>query len=159
MIDKIKDYLASLEERERRLVITAAVLVILFLPYQILWKPVSNSVVDLENKVQQKQKDLSWMQGKVSEVRSLSKNNVNSGDARSLFGVIERSAQTQFGQNVSIKQSGKTGIKIKISNSSFDDIMNWLDNLVLKHKVIIKDMTIINENSPGRVTISVILET
>jgi type II secretory pathway component PulM len=159
MKEQIKQYLEQLNERERRAVIAAVVMIILFVPYQFIWKPFINSLNEMEERVEQQQKDLAWMQSHVREARELSRSGgktVTSGQP--VYGAIESTARQQFGGEIRVQQEGKGGIRVSIKNVAFDDIMLWLDELYYKQHVNVKEFTVNRESGAGRVTANILIE-
>jgi len=158
MKDKIKAQLEQLNERERFMVYAAALALLIFLPYQILWAPLMNTVEDRRAKIEKQESDLVWMQSHLAEVKGLSATTSRSvGSGQPLYGVVEKTARNKFGSDIRVQQEGKKGIRIQIKNSGFDDIMNWLDDLQFRHKVNVKDFKIDSEKTVGRVRASILV--
>ena len=148
MIEKIKQYLNQLNERERRAVIAAAVAFILFMPYQFIWSPFKHSLNELEDRVEKQQKDLAWMQDRISEAQELARaTGSTGGGAQPVYGVIESTARQRFGGDIRVQQEGKGGVRVTIKNIGFDDVMLWLDDLYNKQHVDVKEFTV--ERQPG----------
>lgn len=159
MWDKIKTQLEKLNDRERKMVYAAALALAVFLPYQIIWAPLMNTVAEKRERVAKQQGDLIWMQSKVAEVRNLSRTASNpQGSEQSVYGIVERTARQQFKGDIRVQQEGKEGIRIQIQNTSFDELMLWLDNLGYQHQVFVKDFKVENEKEAGRVNASILLE-
>ena len=159
MKDKIKAQLEQLNDRERFMVYAAALALLIFLPYQLLWAPLMNTVEDRRAKIEKQESDLIWMQSHLAEVKGLSattSGSVSSG--KPLYGVVEKTARNKFGGDIKVQQEGKKGIRIQIKNSSFDEIMNWLDDLQFRHKIYVKDFKIDSEKTVGRVRASILVE-
>lgn len=159
MLDKIKQHLDKLNDRERRMVYASALVVAVFIPYQLIWAPLMNTVEDKRERVAKQQADLIWMQSKVAEVRALSRTSNNTaGSQQSIYGTIERTARQQFQGDIRVQQEGREGIRVQIDNISFDELMNWLDTLSYEHQVFVKDFKVENEKEAGRVRASILLE-
>lgn len=159
MLDKIKQHLDKLNDRERRMVYASALVVAVFIPYQLIWAPLMNTVEDKRERVAKQQADLIWMQSKVAEVRALSRaSNNTAGSQQSIYGTIERTARQQFQGDIRVQQEGREGIRVQIDNISFDELMNWLDTLSYEHQVFVKDFKVENEKEAGRVRASILLE-
>ena len=159
MIDKIKAQLEQLNDRERMMVYAAAIALAIFLPYQLIWAPLMNTVEDRREKVEKQERDLIWMQSHLEQVRQLSTASTsNTGTGQELYGVVEKTARQKFGGDIRVQQEGKNGIRIQIKNSGFDDIMIWLDDLQFRHKIFVKDFKIDSEKEAGRVRASILVE-
>jgi len=57
----MKEWLAGLEQRERHLVISGAVLLGLMLIYVVVWEPITNTVENLRVSTAEKSSTLRWM--------------------------------------------------------------------------------------------------
>jgi len=159
MIDKIKAQLEQLNDRERMMVYAAAIALAIFLPYQLIWAPLMNTVEDRREKVEKQERDLIWMQAHLEQVRQLSTASTsNASTGQELYGVVEKTARQKFGGDIRVQQEGKNGIRIQIKNSGFDDIMIWLDDLQFRHKIFVKDFKIDSEKEAGRVRASILVE-
>ncbi len=159
MLDRIKAQLEQLNDRERRMVYAAIVAVLIFLPYQLIWSPLMNTVDEKHERVAKQQADLIWMQSNLPEVRALSRGMQQGGSNRqSIYGVVERTARQQFKNDLRIQQEGKEGIRVQINNTSFDELMIWLDQLATQNQVFVRDFRVEQEKEPGRVRASLLLE-
>ena len=159
MIDKIKAQLEQLNDRERFMVYAAAIALAVFLPYQLLWAPLMNTVEDKRTKIEKQERDLVWMQSHLAEVRRLSfTSSMTPSSGKSLYGVVEKTARQKFGGDIRVQQEGKKGIRIQIKNTGFDEVMIWLDDLQFRHKIYVKDFKIDSEKVVGRVRASILVE-
>lgn len=159
MKQAFKQYLDQLNERERRAVIVAAIALLVFLPYQFIWAPFRHSLVELDHRVEQQQKDLLWMQERVAEAQELTRAAAGAGGGRQpVYGVIESSARQRFGNGIRVRQEGKDGVRVTLKNISFDDVMLWLDDLYYKQHVNVKELTIQRQDQPGRVNANILIE-
>ncbi len=159
MKDKIKQQLDQLNDRERNMVYAALIALVIFVPYQFIWVPLADAVDQKQTRVEKQQRDLIWMQSKVDEVKRLSHlGQRNTGSAQSVYGVVERTARQKFKSGIRVQQEGKRGIRVKIENTGFDDIMNWLDVLSHRHRVIIKELKVDTGKDSGRVQATILLE-
>lgn len=157
--EKIQAQLERLNDRERTMVYAAAIALIIFLPYQLLWAPLMNTVEEKHTRLEKQQLDFIWMQSHLAEVKQLSTASPQtSSSGQSLYGVVERTARQKFGGDIRVQQEGKKGIRIQIKNSGFDDVMIWLDDLQFRHKIYVKDFKIDTEKTAGRVRASILVE-
>ncbi len=159
-IEKIKSRFDQLNNRERTMVLAAAIGLAFFIPYQFVWAPIVNGVEDRRSKVERQEQDLIWMQSRLAEVKQLSRQN-NSNTAatgKSLYGIIERTARQKFGNDIRIQQEGKKGIRVQIKEAGFDAVIFWLDDLQVKYKANIKDFKIDRSKIVGNVRASILVE-
>jgi type II secretory pathway component PulM len=159
MMDKIKHYLDQLNERDRRAVIIAAVALAVYIPYQFIWSPFSNSMDELESRVERQQKDLVWMQNRVAEAQELTRAaRGQGGGSQPVYALIESTARKSFGGNIRVQQEGKGGVRVTIKNIGFDDVMLWLDELYYKQHVNVKEFTVDRQKGAGRVNANILIE-
>jgi len=158
-LDKLKAQFEHLNNRERVMVGAAAIALLVYLPYQFIWSPIVGKVEAKQMMVEKQQRDLVWMQSKQNEVRQLSRSSsrINT-KGKSIYGIVEKTAQQRFGGDIRIQQEGKKGIRIQIKQASFDAVMLWLDNLQLRHKINIKDLKIDNSKIIGQVRASILVQ-
>jgi type II secretory pathway component PulM len=118
-----------------------------------------STVNDKRERVAKQQGDLVWMQGKVAEVQSLNRSaNKPQGSEQSIYGVVESTARQLFKGDIRVQQEGKEGIRVQLKNTSFDELMTWLDTLSYTHQIFVKDFRVENEKETGRVNASILLE-
>jgi general secretion pathway protein M len=159
MKETIRQYLDQLNERERRMVYAAAVALLVFLPYQLAWVPFTNTITDLKQKVQQQEQDLVWMQNSATELKQLASNvKSTTAGSNSLYGVIENTARQKFGNDIRVEQESKNGIRVRIKETGFDDMLLWLDDLQYRHKVYVKEFKVDRETGVGRVSVNILIE-
>lgn len=159
MKDQIKAYLEGLNERERRLVLGGAMVLVVILAYQFIWSPFIGGLDKLNKKVEQQQQDILWMQNSMQELRELSKTAVKPEAAgHSVYSAIESSARTKFGANIQVQQEGQKGVRVQITNIAFDEIMLWLDGLQSSQQIVIKEFSAESTGAMGYVKSSILLE-
>jgi len=159
MIEKIKQYLDQLNERERRAVIIAAIALVLFIPYEAAWVPFKHSMNTLESRVEKQEKDLTWMQAHVAEVQELTRAaGGRSGNAQPVYGLIESTARKRFGGDIRVQQEGKGGVRVMIKNIGFDEVVLWLDELYYQQHVNVKEFTVDRQKDAGRVNATILIE-
>ena len=159
MIEKIKQFLDQLNERERRVVIAAAIALALFIPYEFIWSPFVHGLNTMQERVEQEQKDLAWMQEHVSEARELTRSTGQTGGgAQPVYGVIESTARQRFGGDIRVQQEGKGGVRVTINNIGYDDVLLWLDDLYNQHHINVKEFTVDRQPTPGRVNANILIE-
>ena len=159
MKEKIRQYLDQLNERERRMVYAAAIALLVFLPYQLAWVPFTSSITDLKEKVQQQEQDLVWMQNSATELKQLARNTKSqTAGSNSRYGVIENTARQKFGNDIRVEQESKNGIRVRIKETGFDDMLLWLDDLQYRHKVYVKEFKVDRETGVGRVSVNILIE-
>jgi len=162
-MNAVKDYLNSLEARERYLVIVAFVLIIVTIPYQFMWKPFSESLDNSRIRVQSQKTQYIKMQQqsqKIKQLRGTSSSTVVSQPGKQFLNNLIQTAAKRNGltNNLKIKSDTQNSIRVSLDNVPFDNVMNWLDQLVSNNGIIISKLNIDRQPSLGRVNVSVYLD-
>ena len=72
--------------------------------------------------------------------------------------MIESTARQRFGGDIRVQQEGKGGVRVTIKNTSFDDVMLWLDDLYYKQHISVKEFTADRQPGAGRVNANILIE-
>lgn len=137
----MKAYFSSLNPREQKMIIAAAFLVLLFLPYQLIYAPFQNSLEKMQTKTTEARQNITWMNDKLLEVRKLKgSGNSSRKSKQSLLTLVETSTkQNKLNKNLrKVQPVGSSLAKIWLDDVSFDNLMRWLDNLVVVHGLSIQ---------------------
>lgn len=160
-MNAVKDYLNSLEVRERYLVIVAFVLIIVTIPYQFMWKPFSESLDNSRIRVQSQKTQYIKMQQQSQKIKQLrGTSTVVSQPGKQFLNNLIQTAAKRNGltNNLKIKSDTQGSIRVSLDNVPFDNVMNWLDQLVSNNGIIISKLNIDRQPSLGRVNVSVYLD-
>jgi len=160
-VNAVKEYLNALESRERNLVIVAAVMVALTLPYQFAWKPFSESFDNVNVRVTSKRNQLAIMQQQAITIKKLQGAGavISQPGRQFLSNVINTDANRNgLASALSIKADGQNSLRVSMDNVPFDKVMDWLDQLTSKNGIIVSKLTVDRQPSVGRVNVSVYLE-
>jgi len=162
-MNAVKDYLNSLEARERYLVIAAFVLIVVTIPYQFMWKPFSESLDNSRIRVQSQKSQYIKMQQqsqKIKQLRGSSSSALVSQPGKQFLNNLIQTAAKRNGltNNLKIKSDTQNSIRVSLDNVPFDNVMNWLDQLVSNNGIIISKLNIDRQPSLGRVNVSVYLD-
>jgi general secretion pathway protein M len=157
-MQKLKEWFASLQPRERIAVSVAAALVSLMVVYVLGLAPFYRSVNTLEQSVTTRKADLAWMRSNASELQvlAMSQPQVLAPSGESLVVLVGRTAreagleQSLTGQT----PNGPTGIRVTLQDAAFDMLMVWLNGLQLSQGVTIESATINRAGQSGLVNVS-----
>ncbi len=157
----VKEYLNGLESRERNLVIVAAVLLALVIPYQFAWKPFSASLDNMNMRVKSQRNQFLTMQVQATEIRKLRGSGamVAQPGKQFLNNLINTAAKRNGLANaLNIKADSENNLRVSMDNVPFDNVINWLDQLITKSGVIVNKLTVDRMPTVGRVNITVYME-
>lgn len=155
-------WLDTLELRERRIVISGVVALVIMLLYVVIWEPVISEYEDQQLN-QQSQRELHlWMKGAVAEINRL-KNSGSGNIARyrnqSISSLTDRSATTTgIKPYINKLDQSKDGVKVTIKNADFDRIITWLTDLQNKYGIIASKVKIEKSKIKGSVDAHITLE-
>lgn len=155
-LDQAKRWLASLSERERRMVIWGGVAAAVFLFFVILVLPLYTTASRAAVRVAQKKDDLVWMRSVAGELQAAGPVTESTGE--SLLVLIDQSArQSGLGSSLSGSQpSGTGGIRVRLDAAPFDAVVAWIALLQQQHAVMVESATIDRASVPGAVNASLI---
>ncbi len=159
----MKEWLASLEQRERHLVISGAVLLGLMLIYIVVWEPLTNTVDNLRVSTTEQASTLQWMQQAAQEVKKLrgsGSKRAKSTGGQSLLSVIDRTAKSgRLGVSLKrVQPDGEKRVRVWMEAANFDDVMRWLVLLNTRHGVSIENSVFEVKQEPGRVDARLVFE-
>lgn len=161
-MNQLKQWFANLAPRERQMVLAAATAIGLFIIYQS-WTSFTDHVEKLQNRVDNQQSILTWMQQAAGEVRQLRGSASASARPKGkqlLLGLIDRSAkQNKLGSSLQkVQPEGEQGVRVWLEKAAFDSIVIWLDSLQYQHGLVITDISIDSQQTSGTVNARILIE-
>lgn len=158
----MKDWLASLEPRERNFVLGGAVVVVLAVLYAFVWAP-----LDRGHEVMRASVD-DWHRA-LAEIRPLQGMQVATPDSARPQGgqqtpvvIVDQTLRAR-GLDRSLRRSQPTtsdGIRVEFENVAFDDLVLWLDDLGTQYamQVASGSFSAGSLGVPGRINATLTLE-
>ena len=151
-MDKLKSTFLQLSEREQRLVIISAVLVIVAIFYWGIWSPLNTSLERGQTAVNNQAELLAWVQKNANRAAQLRR----SGDNNTRFsGSLPQAVnQSASRMKIAISRMQPQGdeLQVWIDQAPFNDILSWLQSME-KTGVSILDIDITESDLPGQVKI------
>lgn len=153
---RINAWLASLAERERRLVVSGgiAALVLLFLVLVVM--PLYSAANRAEQRVERKRSDLAWMQSVAGELHAAGP---AQSASQSLVLIVDQTARTA-GLAAALRDtqpSGTGGIRVRLESAPFDVMVAWLADLSQHQGLVIESATVDRTSATGIVNASLIM--
>ncbi len=159
----MKDWLDSLDPRERLFVIAGGVAVTLALLYVLLWTPLDQGHRDLQDSV------ASWERS-LAELRPLrgmrpaptSAGPRTAASQQTPVVIVDQTLRAR-GLDRALRRSQPTtsnGIRVEFENVAFDDLVLWLDDLGSQYamQVASGSLSTSSQVAPGRVNATLTLE-
>jgi type II secretory pathway component PulM len=159
----MRDWLDSLERRERIFVLGGAAAVVLALFYALVWSPLDRGHKSLQSSVDTWQRSLAELrplQGIQSAATDVS------GPAPNLqqtpVVIVDQTLRAR-GLDRSLRRSQPTtsnGIRVEFENVAFDDLVLWLDDLSSQYamEVASGSLSVTTQAGPGRINATLTLE-
>jgi general secretion pathway protein M len=150
-MDKFKSTFLQLSEREQRLVIISAVLVLVAIFYWGIWSPLNTSLEQNKTAVENQTKLLAWVQKNANKAVQLRSSGTKASFSGSLPQAVNQSANRM---KIAISRMQPQGeeLQVWIDQAAFNDVLEWLQSLE-KIGVPIFDIDIAESNLPGQVKI------
>ena len=159
----MKEWYASLEKRERHLVMSGAALLVLMLMYVAVWEPLTNTVDNLRVSTEEQSSTLRWMRQSAQELKKLrgsGGNRVKSTGGKSLLSVVDQAAKSgRLGTALKrVQPDGEQRVRVWMEAASFDDVMRWLVLLDTRYGVQVESSVFEMKQEPGRVDARLVFE-
>lgn len=151
--DQLKSRFMALQPRERVIVASAVVLLIIVTIYSLLLSPFYKSVRLRAEHVTQKQQDLAWMQSMAPQLRALNVVRPINNPNESLVVVVASSAGRA---NIASAIAGQTPVgnnkvRVQLDTVSFDALISWLGMLQSDFGLTVEGAEIAHGAQPGQV--------
>ena len=153
---RVSTWLASLSERERRLVSWGGVGAAVLLIVGLLVLPLYTAASSAESRVERKRNDLAWMRTVAPE---LSQAGPAAASGQSLVLIVDQTARSA-GLASSLRDtqpSGTGGIRIRLEAAPFDVIIAWVADLAQKQGLVVESATVDRTARNGVVNASLIM--
>jgi general secretion pathway protein M len=151
-MDKLKSTFLQLSEREQRLVIISAVMLLVAIFYWGVWSPLNTSINKAQNAVNNQTELLAWVQKNANKAVQLRS---SSGNKASFSGSLPQAVnQSASRMKIAISRMQPQGdeLQVWIDQAPFNDVLSWLQSLE-KTGVSILDIDIAESALPGQVKI------
>jgi general secretion pathway protein M len=160
----MKDWLQSLDQRERIFVVTAVVIVVLAIAWFAVWKPLDTNQKSVELRVEDWKTSIAALRPMRGQLQAQGGNQAAPVGQNLSMVVIVDNTLRQRGLYNSLQRSqptpGGDGIRVEFENAAFDDLMLWLGDLNRQHGLHVQSSSFsaISGDSQGRVNSTLTLE-
>lgn len=158
----IQQRLDAMEKRERLMVISAFIIVVITLFYALIWEPVFSELDQQKQRYQSQSQLLVWMKEKAQLINTLQASGSQSTtrfNNQSISSLVDRSAQSMGISSFIKKQTAdKKGVKLDLEQVSFDKMISWLNDMQIKYGIQTSNIKIEKQNRSGAVKVRVTLE-
>jgi len=161
LVTRVQKSLSGLNPRERLIVITGAVVLLVLGLYLFAWEPLIDKQESLSNSIRTQQELHSWMLQSAAKVRQLkgsgSHRRLNPGSMQS---VINKTAKAALPGAVikRVEKNRQQSVQVWIEQVAFDDMVKWLGNLQQKSGVRVESLVSERIEQAGRVNVRLVLK-
>jgi general secretion pathway protein M len=127
----MRNWFESLEDRDQKIVMTAAIVVVLAVFYLAIWTPLSNGHKRISASVELWQSSLEMLQPLKGQMNNSGNSGISQQNLNQPLVVVVDSTLRIRHLNGALKRSQPTGnnIRVEFENVAFDDLMVWLGDL------------------------------
>ena len=153
----MKNYLSTLNEREKMMVIGAALCLILYCYYLFLYSPLSHQVDQKTTQLQEKTVTLSWMKTvEQGHHKPKTKKSVDNSQLLTLMATKLKSDSTlKFPYQ--LQQTGTGDIQLTFDEVAFNSFIAWLEKINEKYSITLKQFNAERGSTAGLVKVMVII--
>lgn len=159
-VQQLRQWFMSLEQRERWVLGSGAVILVVFILYVALVSPYVSHRRTLGTAVQTQQALLAWMRPAASRIEALHGSPPAVLPGGSLLSAVNTSiASAGLGNALQQAQQSDDGsVRVQFSSVNFDSLVGWLAKLQRSYGVTASDVTVTRASSPGQVDASIKLQ-
>ena len=157
MKEQFEAWWGSLSDREKKVSMIAAVCLLLFFIYSIVWNPLSTQLKANEKKLVTAQQTLTWVEDKAGILiqSGIGKQPINV-DNLNLVESINISGK-KFEINFSRVDNKKNQVEVAISDVEFDVFINWLTILNQQYLITVVNTDFVKGELAGHVKVNRLL--
>ncbi len=148
----MKERWLALNLREQRLILAMGSVVVFFLLYTLIWKPLNNNIDSATSKVSRYQKLQTLVNTETARFKSIADAGSKARSSGSLSSIVNRTA----GRNqidIARMQPKGDDIQVWVDEVSFNQLLAWLEQLSTRENISVKTIDLINADQPGVVKV------
>jgi general secretion pathway protein M len=152
-LEKYKQEFMALQMRERVLIASGAILILLTAIYLLAFAPLNKAVSDANARVAKKQADLAWMQSVAPQVSAAGNAAAPVSTNESIVVLIANSANQSGVGNALTGQTpdGANGVRVRLEGADFDALVLWMGRLQQQYGISVENASIDRAAKPGQV--------
>lgn len=151
----MKQWFAGLTQREQLSVLVMALLVGLYLVFVLLVAPLGDARDRMALQNRGVAESLQRVDLMVSQIQRLRESGNDRGARRNLTSLINRSTSS-FNLEVDRLQPNSRGeVQVRLENAVFDDLVGWLHQVEYREGVLVREASITQAGTAGRVNVTV----
>lgn len=146
--------LARFSPRERRLLLVAGVLLLLFLGWLLLWRPLAAARDTLRGQVAQSAAELSWMRQALPALAGSAQSQApRASDGRSLLARVDAGArEAGLGETLlRVEPVSASEVRVSFGGADFDALVGWMEAFTAAHDATVTELSVQRVQGVGRV--------
>jgi general secretion pathway protein M len=155
-MNKLKNWYASLQQREQRVVAIGAIALGLIILIGGILMPLQSAVSNAVKGTDTRREDLAWMRANAAEVRTFGAQlPADTGEAPVVL-VDRVGREAGLASALRGTQPNATGgVRVQLEAAPFDTMVTWLDTLDRRYGLAIESITVDRTPAPGMVNASI----
>ena len=151
----MRQWFNNLERQEQLMLMLLAAVLVVYVFVAFLWRPMSQSVSDLQLSNERSSESLAKVNVLADEYQALVKTGANSGSKQNLTRLIDSTVKQNQLSMSRFQPSSSGDVQVRFENAVYDNIIAWLHALETAHSVRVKDLSITMGSQSGIVNVSV----
>lgn len=151
----MKNWFAGLTQREQLSLLILGLAVALYLVYAILVSPLDTARDDMERQNQGVTESLQRVDVMVSQIMQLRDSGAGASRQRNLTTLINRSTGALNLQVSRLQPNSRGEVQVRLEAAAFDDLLSWLHQMEYRESLLVKEVSITQGGSTGRVNATV----
>jgi general secretion pathway protein M len=148
----MKERWLSLNVREQRLIMAMGSVILFFILYSVIWKPLNNNIEKATSKVARYQKLQTWVQTETSRYKSIAGSGGKASSKGSLSSVVNKTAGRNL-ISIARTQPQADDLQVWIEEVPFNQLLTWLEQLSNRENIKVKSIDLTNTDQTGVVKV------
>lgn len=164
LINNLKTWFHSLEQRERLMVILGAIALVFAVFYFAIWQPLNSSLAQARTQVTAEAQQTRWLLGLREQAQMLRANSSNGGQIKgrndAILAVIDSTSRSRGLADAvrRIQPDNNDEATVTLENARFNKMLYWLHMLQQDYNIHVAGMTVTQGKKPGLVQARLKLE-
>ncbi len=151
----MKDWFASLNQREELSLVLLSAAVICYLLYFMVWTPLAQKQSDMTDRNASAAGTLQRVDSMASEILRLRDTGAAVNKKRNLTSLINRSTAALSLPVTRLQPNSRGEIQVRLENAAFDDMLKWLHEMEYAHGLLVLEASFTQSSNAGRVNASI----
>ncbi len=154
----MKQWWRGLQMRERWILITAALLLILLVLHGLVWQPWQDARVQLEEEIAQRRDDLAWMQQAATRLPAVQRGNQTQRANGNLITVMNQLlVKARLREHMKqMKPVSELEVRLRFEKASFDRLLRLFGDIE-RQGLSIRELRLLPSDESGRVNATLVV--